>query len=153
MAALDTILSECANQPLLLSLHSTGRTGEIVDALTHRPHAGAILHWFNGTRDQIQRAADLGCYFSVNAAMTDERLTWIPTDRLLPATDFPGSRRTIRARKSGDITYLEQRMSTLLSRPTSAVRELWYRNLAALTKLTGTTPRLSTGLRAVLHRV
>lgn len=150
LAALDLILDICAEQPLLLSLHSTGRTTELLDALTRRPHPGAILHWFNGTRDDIERATTLGCYFSVNAAMTDERLTCIPHDRLLPETDFPSSRRTILARTPGDITYLEQRMSTLLNQPAATIRELWYRNLAELTNHTDVTKRLPPGLRELL---
>lgn len=150
LAALDLILDTCAGQPLLLSLHSTGRTTELLDALTRQPHPGAILHWFNGTRDDIERATTLGCYFSVNAAMTDERLTCIPQDRLLPETDFPSSRRATRARTPGDITYLEQRMSTLLNQPTPNIRELWYRNLATLTNHTAVTSRLPPTLRELL---
>ena len=151
LAALDLILDICADQPLLLSLHSTGRTTELLDALTRQPHPGAILHWFNGTRDDIKRATTLGCYFSVNPAMTDERLTWIPHDRLLPETDFPSSRRTTRARTPGDVTYLEQRMSTLLNQPAPAIRELWYRNLATLTNHIKVTPRLPPTLRDLLN--
>jgi TatD DNase family protein len=149
-AALDLILDVCTNQPLLLSLHSTGRTSELLDALTRRPHAGAILHWFNGTREQIDHAAALGCYFSVNAAMSDERLGRIPRDRLLPETDFPSSRRMTCARLPGDITFLEQRMSALLDQPAPAVRTMWYRNLATLTQRTGVAPRLPAALRRLL---
>jgi TatD DNase family protein len=150
LAALDLILDVCAGQPLLLSLHSTGRTSDLLDALTRRPHAGAILHWFNGTREQIDRATALGCYFSVNAAMSDERLAWIPRDRLLPETDFPSGRRTTRASTPGDITFLEQRMSELLQQPAAAVRSMWYANLASLTQRTGVTPRLPAALRQLL---
>jgi TatD DNase family protein len=148
--ALDLILDICADQPLLLSLHSTGRTGELLDALTRRPHNGSILHWFNGTRAQIDRAAALGCYFSVNAAMSDERLAWVPRDRLLPETDFPSSRRATHAQVPGDTTFLEQRMSALLDQPIPTVRMMWYRNLAALTQRSGVTPRLPAALRRLL---
>src|SRR5262245_42343908 len=41
-AAFDTILDACADQPVLLSIHSTGRTAEVVAALARRPHPGAI---------------------------------------------------------------------------------------------------------------
>lgn len=150
LAALDLIFDTCAEQPLLLSLHSTGRTSELLDALARRPQTGAILHWFNGTRDEIERAAAMGCFFSVNAAMTDERLTWIPRDRLLPETDFPSSRRTIRARTPGDITFLEERMSALLNQSAPNIRELWYRNLATLTNHAGVTSRLPPALHELL---
>ncbi len=148
--AFDTILDACANQPVLLSIHSTGRTGEVVSALTHRPHPGAILHWFNGTADQIRQAAELGCYFSVNAAMTDERIGWIPRNRLLPETDFPSSRRSTRARIPGDIHYLEQRIADLNSEPVERVRSLWYQNLAQLVKAAGVEARLPLGISRII---
>lgn len=150
LATLELILDHCAGRPLLLSLHSTGRTSELLETLTRRPHPGAILHWFNGSRDDIERAAALGCYFSVNAAMTDERLTWIPHDRLLPETDFPSSRRTTRARVPGDVSFLEERMSALLNQPAPAIRTLWYRNLATLANQAGVTARLPAVLRELL---
>ncbi|MEU4215897.1 TatD family hydrolase [Actinoplanes sp. NPDC026623] len=152
-AALDLILRVCADQPVLLSLHSTGRTSHLLDALHKRPHAGAILHWFNGTRDDIERAAAMGCYFSVNAAMSDERLAWIPRDRLLPETDFPSSRRTTQARRPGDTTFLEQRLSTLTDQPETAVREMWYRNLAELADRAGILPRLPAQLQRLISRL
>jgi TatD DNase family protein len=51
--ALDLILRVCADQPVLLSLHSTGRTNHVLDVLARHPHAGAILHWFNGTAPRL----------------------------------------------------------------------------------------------------
>ncbi|MEU9686759.1 TatD family hydrolase [Amycolatopsis japonica] len=152
LATLELIFDTCAGQPLLLSLHSTGRTSELLDALTRRPQTGAILHWFNGTREEIERAAGLGCYFSVNAAMTDDRLTWIPRDRLLPETDFPSSRRATRAKTPGDISFLEERMSALLQQPILSIRELWYHNLATLANSTGTVSRMPLNLQRILKR-
>ena len=53
-----------------------------------------ILHWFSGSPAQARRAADAGCYFSVNAAMLahDRGRTLvqsIPPRRLLTETDSP----------------------------------------------------------------
>ncbi len=93
--ALEAILGACQGQPVLLSLHSTGRTRQLLDVLREQPHPGAVLHWFNGSTAEISEAVDLGCYFSVNNAMSDERLAQIPPDRMLPETDFPASRVTV----------------------------------------------------------
>jgi TatD DNase family protein len=150
--ALDLILRVCADQPVLLSLHSTGRTSQLLDVLHERPHAGAILHWFNGTRDEIERAAAMGCYFSVNAAMSDDRMAWIPRDRLLPETDFPSSRRTTQARQPGDTAFLEQRLSALTGQTEAAVREMWYRNLGEIAAHAGIVPRLPAQLRHLISR-
>jgi len=152
-AAFDTILEACTNQPVVLSIHSTGRAREVLAALTRRPHPGAILHWFNGTAEQIRQAVELGCYFSVNAAMTDERISWIPRDRLLPETDFPSSRRSTRARIPGDINHLEQRLAALIGDPIHQIRSLWYRNLAQLVRAARVEARLPRSIRQVLDAV
>jgi TatD DNase family protein len=122
--ALDSILEACHEQPVLISLHSTGRTAEVVLTLERRPHPGAILHWFNGTADEIERAVHAGCYFSVNAAMSDERLAQMPTDRILPETDFPSSRRSTQAKLPGDIDYLETRLAAIRSISATQVRQI-----------------------------
>jgi len=145
--AFDAILEACTDQPVLLSIHSTGRTREILAALTRRPNPGAILHWFNGTTDEIRQAVELGCYFSVNAAMTDERISSIPHDRLLPETDFPSSRRSTQATRPGDIDHLEHRLAALTSRPLNEVRSLWYRNLADLLHAAHVDDRLPSKIR------
>ena len=80
----DEILSSVRGHPVLLSLHSTGAIDEVLEVLTQRSGRGAILHWFTGNASQVGRAAALGCYFSVNAAMSDEQLARIPPDRMLP---------------------------------------------------------------------
>lgn len=107
-AVLDSILGLCQDEPVLLSLHSTGRTAEILDALHTRPHQGAILHWFNGTPEQIERAVALGCHFSINAAMDPATIAAMPPDRLLTETDFPSSRKRTQASKPGDVSAAER---------------------------------------------
>ncbi len=107
---------------MLLSLHSTGRTGQLLDILRENPHPGAVLHWFNGTPNEISEAIALGCYFSVNNAMSDDRLTQIPTDKMLPETDFPASRKITLASKPGDTRALEQRLAHRDGIPETVVR-------------------------------
>ncbi|MFG3301535.1 TatD family hydrolase [Micromonospora chersina] len=152
-AALAKILEGCHQQPVLISLHSTGRTAELVSAVERQPHPGAILHWFNGTASEIGRATEVGCYFSVNATMTDERLTLIPPDRILPETDFPSSRRSTKAKLPGDTAFLESRLATLHNASPSEIRRAWYRNLAALVRRSETQHRLPLGLQQVLAAV
>lgn len=148
--AFDAILEACTDRPVLLSIHSTGRTREVLAALTRRPHPGAILHWFNGTTDDVRQAVDLGCYFSVNAAMADERISGIPHDRLLPETDFPSSRRSTRASQPGDIDHLEQRLAALTGGSPHEIRSLWYRNLADLVHAADVKDRLPERIRHLI---
>jgi TatD DNase family protein len=151
--AFDTILETCVGHPVLLSIHSTGRTREVLAALARRPHPGAILHWFNGTAQQIREATEMGCYFSVNAAMADDRIGSMPRDRILPETDFPSSRRSTRAKIPGDIDHLEARMAALTGEPAERIRSLWYRNLGQLVRVAQIEARLSERITQVLHAV
>jgi TatD DNase family protein len=79
----------------VLTLHSRGATGHILDALGAEPGAGtAILHWYVGTSRQMARATEMGCWFSVGPAMlTSERgraaTLAMPRDRILPESDGP----------------------------------------------------------------
>jgi TatD DNase family protein len=149
-AAFDTILKTCAGHPVLLSIHSTGRTREVIAGLARHPHPGAILHWFNGTQQEIHQAAELGCYFSVNAAVSDERFGWMPRERLLPETDFPSSRRSTRAKLPADIDHLEQRMARLTGQTTEQIRLMWYRNLGRLIRAACAESRLPETINNVL---
>ena len=150
-AAFDTILKTCTGHPVLLSIHSTGRTREAVAALGRHPHPGAILHWFNGTEQEICEAAGLGCYFSVNAAMSDERIGWMPRERLLPETDFPSSRRSTRAKLPADIDHLEERMVRLTGEAPEQIRLMWYRNLGRLTRAARVESRLPDTIKKILR--
>lgn len=149
-AALETVLDACQGQPVLLSLHSTGRTRQLLETVRQQPHPGAVLHWFNGTQDEIAEAAALGCYFSVNNAMTDERLALVPRSRMLPETDFPASRKTTLAATPGDTAPLERRLAARDGTDTATIRAAWYRNLRRLADSAGATGLLPQHLQALL---
>ncbi len=151
--ALEAILDACHGQPVLLSLHSTGRTGQLLDILRENPHPGAVLHWFNGTPNEISEAIALGCYFSVNNAMSDDRLTQIPTDKMLPETDFPASRKITLASKPGDTRALEQRLAHRDGIPETVVRHGFYRTLGGLAAAAGVRSRLPQAFQEALGTV
>lgn len=53
-----------------------------------------ILHWFTGSLTQLEKALNLGCYFSINPKMTktksgQEIIKFIPDNRILIETDAP----------------------------------------------------------------
>lgn len=81
----------------ILSVHSV-RTARVLLDLLERAfdfeRGRLVLHWFTGSRDQVRRAAALGCYFSVNAQMLRSEngrsvARCIPVSRLLTETDGP----------------------------------------------------------------
>lgn len=100
-AALERILA-AAGSGKLVSLHGSGAERELLDLLESTGAAegcDCILHWYAGPADQLQRAVELGCYFSVGKRMLKtkrgrEYARIIPLDRLLLETDMPSRERT-----------------------------------------------------------
>lgn len=93
---MNDILEECEKHlSRIISLHSRGATSRVLDLLERHPKAGKpILHWFSGTINQLDRASELGCWFSVGPAMLSGEkgrslLKRMPLDRVLPETDGP----------------------------------------------------------------
>lgn len=95
-AILMHILILCARHGgKVVSLHSRGARGRLLDLVGLEPRAGRmILHWFTGSRREVARAVELGCWFSVGPAMMASRsgraaVEAMPRDRVVPETDGP----------------------------------------------------------------
>lgn len=92
----DHILTSCVNAGgRILTIHSRGAATAVLDALERHPGYGvAILHWFSGTSRELSRAAEMGCWFSVGAAMLHSQkgralTSRMPMRRVLTETDGP----------------------------------------------------------------
>jgi TatD DNase family protein len=138
------VIAASTGRPVLLTIHSASQSRQVAEMLGDSA-PGAILHWFTGTAPQIESAAAKGAYFSVNAAMTDEQLSRLPRERVLPETDFPFSKKA-GSRAPGDIERLEERVSALWGASRDEVRQGWYRNLRDLCVQSGTIDRLPAAL-------
>jgi TatD DNase family protein len=134
-------LQAAQGQPVLISVHSTGRTAAVIDAVRALPHPGMILHWFLGTPTEIAAAVATGCYFSVNAAMPTDILQHIPPDRMLPETDFPAGRRSSGGRMPGDTEPVEAKVAELLGMTPSHIRQLFWKNLRDISVASGALER------------
>jgi TatD DNase family protein len=93
---LQRILTACSRAGgRVMSIHSRGAADEVLDVLEQQPEAGiSVLHWFSGTRKQLDRAVKLGCWFSVGPAMVRglkgrQLLAAMPRNRVLTETDGP----------------------------------------------------------------
>lgn len=93
---LHEILDACAAAGgRIISLHSRGAVEMLLDMLEFEPLAGTfVLHWFSAKPAIIERAARLGCWFSVGSSMMASKsgrdaVDAMPIDRLLPETDGP----------------------------------------------------------------
>ncbi len=104
LRALERLCDALVHHPLagrVISIHAVRSAGTVLDVLeshgllTPRPDSPVIIfHWFSGTSDELVRARDTGCYFSVNGRMLAtkrgrEYARQIPLDRLLFETDAP----------------------------------------------------------------
>lgn len=93
---LHEILDACAAAGgRTISLHSRGAADMLLDMLEFEPLAGRfVLHWFAAKPALVERAARMGCWFSVGSAMMASRsgraaADAMPLERVLPETDGP----------------------------------------------------------------
>ncbi|MFI9636686.1 TatD family hydrolase [Nocardia sp. NPDC051929] len=129
-----TILEICKDLPRILSIHSVGRTREVLDLVEDGDVDGVVLHWWLGSESETRRAIELGCYFSVNHAMLGKlQVEIIPQDRLLLETDHPaGDRRSVRPRRPGNTHAVEEGLARYQQTDVAAIRALQWGNLARL---------------------
>lgn len=102
--AFERLCQALSQNPLagrVLSIHAVRAAGATLDILESNgllkdtPNSPTIIfHWFNGTSDELSRARNAGCYFSINERMLAtkrgrEYARQIPLNRLLLETDTP----------------------------------------------------------------
>lgn len=81
----------------IFTIHSRRAVDKVLNILGDNYRFKAILHWFSGSRTELEKSIERGCYFSVNGAMMKSRrfldmLPLIPSSRLLIETDSPFTR-------------------------------------------------------------
>ena len=87
----------CAQGGKVISIHAVRSATAVLDVLERHnaTHNNAcILHWFSGSSQELARARELGCHFSVNPNMLATKrgrayVRQIPPERLLLETDLP----------------------------------------------------------------
>lgn len=89
------ILERCADFPdKVLTVHSRRAAAEVVNLIGGDYPCKVILHWFSGSRRELDIAISRGFYFSVNPAMISNTkgrqiVAAIPRDKLLTESDGP----------------------------------------------------------------
>jgi TatD DNase family protein len=143
---LEDVIAATAGEPVFLSVHASGSEQAVVEILERGKQSNAVLHWFLGTDSTVRAAVALGCYFSVNAAMTPDRLVALPRERVLTETDFPATRKRGGGDRPGDIDAIEALLAQAWRAPVTDVRRQVYRNLRDLSSRSGAIDRLPDGL-------
>lgn len=93
--AFEKIMYMCSSGNKVISIHSAFAASDVLEIISKYNSATnnvCILHWFSGTNKQLQKAIELGCYFSINESMLQRgnlNISQIPVDRILVETDYP----------------------------------------------------------------
>lgn len=135
------VLSLCAAAGnKIITTHSVRATKTVLDMVEqHMPpnRSRLVLHWFTGTKSEAKRAVDLGCYFSVNAAMlaNEKRASVtksIPLERILTETDGPFTKTDSRPTTPSDVWIAVEGLSRLHGMPPDSMANIVMQNLKRL---------------------
>jgi TatD DNase family protein len=136
----DEILRMCgAAGGRIMTIHSRRAATPVLDALASNDSAGlAILHWFSGSRRELQRATDQGCWFSVGPAMLKgekgRAMTAImPRDRILTESDGPFAQIDGRILLPWDTVIAERMLAEIWGIDEQEVRDQLVSNLRRMT--------------------
>jgi TatD DNase family protein len=127
----------------VISLHSRRAGTQVLDAIEEHRGAGTpILHWFSGTARELDRAIDLGCWFSVGPAMLrgeKGRLlaTRMPKDRILTESDGPFAQVDGRAVWPWEASHAISSLASLWDQDERQVEQQLLVNLAQIGRLAG----------------
>lgn len=88
------ILKESIKRNKVVSLHTKDAEEEIYESLKMYNYNKAIIHWYSGDIETLDKFIELGCYFTISVDIgyserTKEVLDRVPIDKLLLETDGP----------------------------------------------------------------
>lgn len=101
----------------IITIHSRRATSDVLDLLTRHKDAGIpVLHWFSGTKAELKRAIDMGCWFSVGPAMVigkrgQDLIASMPRERVLTETDGPFAAVGRRSLEPGEVGQAQKALA------------------------------------------
>jgi TatD DNase family protein len=138
----DHILHACACVGgRIMSIHSRRATQTVLEKLEASRDSGVpVLHWFSGSKSDLDRAITLNCWFSVGPAMLStakglDLVSRIPHERLLTETDGPFAQVDGRNALPWDVQQVVVRLATLWNMPLGEVEQKIHLNLRHLVSL------------------
>ncbi len=137
----ERILRGCASAGgKVLTVHSVRAAKVVLDMIEiHLPRdrGSVVMHWFTGSRPELRRAVEMGCYFSVNTAMAASEngrklIAEIPSERLLTETDGPFTQSKEGAAHPKDVRDLLPQLAAIRGGAATALEEMIATNLRRL---------------------
>lgn len=91
----EFFLKEAKEQNKIVNLHTRGAEKEVLVLLQEYEIQRAIIHWYSGPLDILDKLVDTGAYFTIGVEVLDsEHIRTIarklPSERMLTETDNPG---------------------------------------------------------------
>jgi TatD DNase family protein len=142
----EEILATCAHRGKVLTVHSRRAADETLDALGSGAAWTVILHWFTGSQRALDRAASIGCFFSVNAGMLRSAagariVAALPLDRVLLESDGPFVQVDGRPATPMDGARIVEALARLWGVPAEDAASRTYANLNRALTSYATEPR------------
>jgi len=94
LESLTRVFELLKNKTRFVSIHSRNAESMVIDLMNQHNVRGAVLHWYSGSIQNLDKAVALGNYLSINTSMIGSKngqkiIARIPPDRLLTETDGP----------------------------------------------------------------
>lgn len=135
----ERIIESCNTfEDKIISIHSRKATDSVIDIVGESKNK-IILHWFTGSKKELDRAIDKGYYFSVNSDMLVTKkgaalISDIPLNKLLIESDSPFTKQT---RNNFTVDYFDDfymKASKILGKTVDEVELLFSENFKTLLK-------------------
>lgn len=129
------ILGHCAELGgKTITVHSRRAVADTIDAIGERFPGRVILHWFTGTRKELERALRFGLYLSVNSAMVQTQkgrdlIAAMPQERVLTESDGPFVRVGAKCADPTSATVVVRYLANHWQRTDNETRQLVLANL------------------------
>jgi TatD DNase family protein len=141
LAVFEHILAKCSEAGgRIMTLHSRRASRAVLDRLESFPDAGIpILHWFSGSLRDLDRAVQLGCWFSVGLAMLRSAhgrkiAGRLPRESVLTESDGPFAQLEGKPLMPGQVEAAIVELSKLWYLPYCEVLTILRKNLTKLSQ-------------------
>lgn len=132
------ILNRCSSAGnKILSIHSRCASADVISAIGPGFPGKVILHWFAGSKRELEQAISYGYHFSINPAMARSKrgaslVAAVPPDRLLTESDGPYVKVNRRQARPHDVDSVICAIAGLLKVDGEEMTKIICKNFRAL---------------------
>jgi len=139
------VLESINKCPRFVTVHSRGAEPLVLDLLSEYQVTPVVLHWYSGSIACLDRAVEMGHYFSVNPAMIRNAkgkalISRMPKERVLTESDGPYCQVGRQAARPWDVSMVLAGLSILWDMPSPSVIQQVHCNAVALMSFSHSVP-------------